>query len=182
MKMMKKIGLVLSISAVLAIAMIVAACAPGIRLFPASAKSDEIKGTYTLLLYGCHYTADVMNVAFLLSDHSKYPLDIHDIPNSYRVKKGLTAAQAMDEANSFVRCSSYGVWQIQLLQIPDDSGGTVGYEMRPLYFVPSRLGAANVMDINYYLKKGKVVTYIRMDPNVKRNLESSGSSGRPKRW
>ena len=179
---MKKVGFVPSIAAVLIIAMTAAACAPGIRLIPTSAKSDEIKGIYTLLLYGCHYPDDVMNVAFLVSENSEYPLDIYDIPTSYKVKKGLTAAQAKDEANSFVRCSSFGVWQVQIQQISDDSGRNIGYEMRPLYLVPSQLGAVNVMDINYYLKSGKVVTYIKMDPNVKRNLESSGdSSGRPRR-
>ena len=86
----------------------------------------------------------------------------------------------MEDANSFVRCSSYGVWQVQIQQIPDDSGGLIGYEMRPLYRVPSRLGTSNVMYINYYLKHDKVVTYIKMDSNVKRILDSSGNSGRPR--
>jgi hypothetical protein len=155
------------------LAMILFACVPGYRLMPSAAKPAEMKGTFTLLLYGCNYPSDVKNVAFFVSENSKYPLDIFDIDSSYKVKKGLSAQQAMDAANSFVRCSSYKVWQTQLQLIPDDSGGIVGYELRPLY-LPYQLGAVDAMIINYFLKNGKVVTYIKLDPDVERNLDALG--------
>jgi len=171
--MMKKIKPVFSGAIFLLLAMTLAACVPGKRLMPSAAKPADMNGTFTLLLYGCNYPSDVKNVAFFVSEDSKYPLDIFDIDTSYKVKKGLTAQQAMDAANLFVRCSSFRVWQTQLQLIPDDSGGIVGYELRPLY-IPYELGAVDAMNINYFLKNGKVITYIELDPDVKRNLESSG--------
>jgi hypothetical protein len=171
--MINKIKPILSDAVILLLAIILVACVPGKRLMPGAAKLSEMKGTFTLFLYGCNYPSDVKNVAFFVSEDSKYPLDIFDIATSYKIKKGLTAQQAMDEANSFVRCSSFRVWQTQLQLIPDDSGGIVGYELRPLY-MPYELGAVDAMDINYFLKNGKVVTYIRLDPDVKKNLESLG--------
>jgi len=170
---MRRIKSALSRAGYLLIAMIVSACVQGVRLVPSSAKPEEMKGTYTLLLYGCQYPADVKDVAFFVSDDSKYPLDIIDIDSSYKVKTGLTASQAMDAASKFVRCSSYSLWQTQLQQIPDENGGVIGYELRPLY-LPYQLGVVDAMDISYFLKNGKVVTYIKLDPYVQRNFEASG--------
>jgi hypothetical protein len=166
---------VISAAAFLLLATIVVACVPRVHLTPSAANPAEMAGTYTLLLYGCHYPSDVKNVALFVLEGSKYPLDIFDLETSYKVKKGLTAQQAMTLANPFVRCSTYSVWQTQLRKIPDGSGGIVGYELRPLYR-PYELGAVNVMNISYYLKEGKVVTYINMDRDVERDLEAPGGS------
>ena len=151
------------------------ACLPGMRLMPSPAKPTDVTGTYTLLLYGCHYPSDVKNAAFLVEEGSKYPLEIFDLDTSYKTIKGLTAQQALTKAETFLRCSTYSVWQTQLSRIPDGSGGIIGYEMRPLY-IPYQLGQVDVLNISYSLKGEKVITYIRLDRDIERDLESSGDS------
>ncbi len=150
-------------------------CVPGKRLIPSDAKPAEMTGNYTLLLYGCHYASEVKNAAFFVEEGSKYPLEIFDLDSSYKTIKGLTVQEALAKAESFLRCSSYAVWQTVLRRIPDDNGGTIGYEMRPLY-IPYQLGQADVLDINYFLKKEKVRAYIMLDRDVERNLEAAGDS------
>jgi hypothetical protein len=161
--------------AVILLAITLTACVPSIRLMPSAAKPAEMTGTYALLLYGCHYPSDVKNAAFFVEEGSKYPLEIFDLDTSYKTIKGLSAQEALAKAEAFLRCSTYSVWQTQFSRIPDGSGGIVGYEMRPL-FIPYQLGLADVLNISYSLKGGKVITYIRLDSNVESYLESSGNS------
>ncbi|MGE5172289.1 MAG: hypothetical protein ACM3MD_00515 [Betaproteobacteria bacterium] len=153
---------------------ILTACVPGKQLITRPADPAEVKGTYTLLLYGCHYPADIKNVAILIDEGSRYPLEIYDLDTSYKVKKGVPAQQALSEADSFVRCSTHRIWQTHLLRIPDDGGGTIGYEIRPLY-LPLEFGLPDVLRVSYALKDGMVRAYIRLDPNVEKELEESGS-------
>ncbi len=174
---MKKNNLFFSGSIVLFLALTLNGCVPGKHLMPSDAKPAEMTGNYTLLLYGCHYASEVKNAAFFVEEGSKYPLEIFDLDSSYKTIKGLTVQQALAKAESFLRCSSYAVWQTVLRRIPDDSGGTIGYEMRPLY-IPYQLGQADVLDINYFLKNEKVRAYIMLDRNVERNLEAAGDSDR----
>lgn len=150
------------------------ACVAGKQLVTTGADPRAIAGTYTLLLYGCHYPDDIKNVAVLLDERSRYPLEIYDLDTSYTVKKGVPAQEALKEADSFLRCTTHRIWQMQLRRIPDDSGGTIGYEVRPLY-APYEFGFPDVLMISYSLRNGKVRTYIRLDPNVEREIESSGS-------
>ncbi|HUI46362.1 MAG TPA: hypothetical protein VL122_10325 [Nitrospirota bacterium] len=173
---MRKIRLFLPCLVVL-LATTVVACVPSMHLMPSAAEPAEIAGTYTLLLYGCRYPSDVKNAAFFVKEGSKYPLEIFDLDTSYKTIKGLTAQQALAKAEAFLRCSTYLVWQTQLSRIPDDSGGIIGYEMRPLYLA-YQLGQADVLYISYFLKRGKVITYISLDRNIELDLESSGGSNR----
>jgi hypothetical protein len=168
----------LATAAVLLILSAVAGCAPGRQLVSRSADPAEVTGTYTLLLYGCHYSAQLDNVAILVKEESRYPLEIFDIDSSYRMKKGLTAQQALAEADAFIRCSSYGVWRVELRQIPDESGGTIGYEMRPLYS-PLEFGFPDVLLISYALKDGRVSAHIRLDPAVLRERDFFDSPADP---
>ncbi len=150
------------------------ACVPRNQLMTSAAGPDDVKGTYSLMLYGCHYPAQVNNVAILVAENSKYPVEIYDLDTSYKLKKDVPAQQALAEADSFVRCSTYRIWQTQLRRIPDDSGGTIGYEVRPLY-IPYEFGIPDVLRISYSLQNGVVRAYIKVDPDVQRALENSGN-------
>ncbi len=156
------------------------ACVAGKQLATSSANPADLQGNYTLLLYGCHYPADIKNLAVLVDEGSRYPVEIYDLPTSYQVKKGVSGPQALKEADSFVRCSTRRVSGTQLRRITDDAGGTIGYEVRPLYF-PLEFGQTDVLFVSYSLQNGTVRTYIRLDPDVERALESGadrrGSSG-----
>ncbi len=155
------------------LALTLQACAAGKQLATGPADAAELKGTYTLLLYGCHYSDDIKNLAVLVDEGSRYPVEIYDTPTSYQVKKGLTGPQALREADSFVRCSIRRVVQTQLRRIMDEAGGTIGYEARPLYS-PLEFGRTDVLLVSYSLQSGIVRTYIRLDPDLERTLESPG--------
>lgn len=169
---MKNSKKALSAAASLLLAAALAGCMAGKQLSTSAAEPASVTGTYTLLLYGCHYPDDAQNVAFLVSDSSKYPLEIYDLDTSYKVKTGVPAQQALSEADSFLRCTSYRLWRTQLQRIPDDSGGTVGYEVRPLY-LPYEFGQPDILWISYSLRDGKIRTYIKLDPDVERAIEAS---------
>ena len=141
---MKRNQTIQSAALTLLLTAMLTACMAGKRVDTTAAEPTTVTGTYTLLLYGCHYPAEVDNVAILVAENSKYPLEIYDLDTSYRVKKGVPAQQALTEADSFVRCSTYRIWQTQLRRIPDGSGGTVGYELRPLY-LPYEFGFPDVL-------------------------------------
>jgi hypothetical protein len=172
---MKSSKRVLSAAAFLVFAAALTSCMTGIQLTTSAADPAAVTGTYTLLLYGCHYPDDAQNVAFLVSDSSKYPLEIFDLDTSYKVKTNVPAQQALQEANSFLKCTTYRLWQTKLERIPDDSGGTIGYEVRPLY-LPWEFGKSDIMLISYSLRDGKARVYIKLDPDVERAIEASGGS------
>ena len=148
----------------------------GIQLTTTSADQNLITGTYTLLLYGCHYSDQIDNVAILVDENSKYPLEIYDIDTSYTVKNSVSAQQAIAEADAFVRCSTRRILETQITRIPDDSGGTIGFEVRPLYIV-MEFGTPDVLRINYSLLNGKVRAYIKKAPQV----EDRGGGGQDTR-
>ena len=54
-------------------------------------------------------------------------------------------------------------------KIIDDNGNTIGYEVRPLYmfFV---FGRSNVLEVDYWLRDGKVKVTIRIIPSIERAL------------
>jgi len=172
---MKRSKKVFSGAAFLILATALAGCMAGIHLTTSAADPAEVTGTYTLLLYGCHYPDDAQNVAFLVSDSSKYPLEIFDLDTSYTAKANVPAQQALSEANSFLKCTSYRLWRTQLERISDGSGGTIGYEVRPLY-LPWEFGKSDIMLISYLLRDGGVRVYIKLDPDVQRAIEASGGS------
>jgi hypothetical protein len=167
--------------ALVILAAVIPACVPGKQLLAKGALPEEVTGSYTLMLYGCHYPSQADNVAFLVKEDGKYPFEIFDIDRSYKVKKGVPAQEALAEANSFVRCTTHIIWMTELRRIPDDVGGTVGFEVRALYS-PMEFGINDVMRISYSLKNGKVTAYIRKNPQLEprgpSDSRDSGSSGK----
>jgi hypothetical protein len=93
------------------------------------------------------------------------------------VKKSVPGPQALADAEAFVRCSVRLLSGTQLRRIIDDTGGTIGYEVRPLYS-PLEFGRLDVLHVSYSLQEGTVRTYIRLDPDVERALESPGANQR----
>ena len=152
------------------------ACASGTQLISEPADASAVTGVYTLYLYGCRYPDDLENVAFLVSERSKYPFEIYALDSRYKVKKGLPAREALAQADKFVKCSFHDTSGTQLRRIPDGSGGAIGFELKPLY-LPYQVGEADVLLIGYSLKNGAVRTTIRLDPDVEKNQDASGDRG-----
>ena len=162
---MKRLKNTIRFAALVMMTITLQSCMMGTQLNTTSVDKTLISGTYTLLLYGCHYPDQVDNVAILVDENSRYPVEIYDIDTSYKVKKGVPALQALKEADAFVRCSFHRIWQTQVTRIPDDIGGTVGYEVRPLYET-LEFGTPDVLMISYSLKNGKIRAYIRKSPQA----------------
>jgi hypothetical protein len=153
------------------------AYATGKQLETESAGKTTITGTYTVLLYGCRYADDIENAVILVSEGSRYPVEIYAPETRYKVKKGLDAKKALAEAKAFVKCGVHTVWQTQTRRIRDDAGGTIGYELRPLYY-PYDVGAADVLLISYSLKGNKVTAYIRLTLEMENRLNRERRPGR----
>jgi len=151
-------------------------CTPGIRLNTQEAKETELTGNYTVIYYGCNFFNDLETIAFLAKEDGKYTFEPYAPDFQYRVKKGLPAKEALDSAMEFVNCtSSFARAQVSGILGPD--GGTIGYEVRPLY-KPFTYGAGDVLFVNYGLKDGKVIINVRLPEEM---LEGSGGATRNER-
>jgi len=171
---MKGISTAAALSSLLTVVLLLGGCAPGMRLQANAAAPAEVTGTYDLLLYGCRYPNDIKNLAILISPGARYPVEIYDLPTSYRIERGLPAEKALGAADSFLHCGTRHMTGTRLSRIPDGSGGTIGYEVRALYF-PLEFGTPDVLMVSYALVNGTVRAYVKIDPDVERALESSGS-------
>jgi hypothetical protein len=129
------------------------------------AKPDEIKGTFTLILYGGNYLDDLETIAILDAEGDRYVLEPFVPDFDLRIKKGVPAVEALKEAEAFVNFHP-SFWRSQLSRILDKEGKIIGYEVRPLY-LPFTFGASDVLDVNYWLKeKGRVKVTIRLIPSI----------------
>jgi hypothetical protein len=151
---------IISVVMFLVVVLTLQACVASMQLIPRSVDPTELKGTYTLMLYGCRYADDLENMAILVDETSPYQFDIYSLDSMYKVKKGLSGPQALNEANTFVRCGINPVWQTVLRKIPDGAGKTIGYELKPLY---RDIAPPETLISRYSLKDGNVTAYIRLD-------------------
>jgi len=130
------------------------------------AKADEIAGVFTLILYGRRDSNDIETIVFLDKEGDEYEFEPYAPEFDYRIKRGVSAKEALDEAKRFVSFhNSY--WYAQLSRIIDHRGKTIGYELRPRYY-PFVFGVSDVLDVNYVIKDSKVVVRIRLRPEFER--------------
>jgi hypothetical protein len=140
------------------------------------ASPDEIKGSFTLILYGGNFLDDLETIAMLDAEGDQYVLDPFAPDFDYRMKKGVPAAEAFKEAEKFVNFHP-SFWRSQLSRIVDKEGKVIGYEVRPLYR-PVAFGVSDVLDVNYWLKeKGRVKVTIRLIPSIEKNKLPGGDAG-----
>ncbi len=165
-----------ALGSVLLVTIMLQACTAGTQLRTSPAFAADVQGRYDLYLYGCHYPADIENVAILVKENNGKPFEIYSLSTSYRIVSGLSAGEAMEQAEKFVRCSFRDVWHTKLDRIEDGAGDTLGFELRPLY-MPIEFAFPDVLMTSYTLKNGSVRAYIRLDPMVERALTSDGDGG-----
>ncbi len=140
------------------------------------ARPDEMKGTFTLILYGGNFLDDLETIAMLDAEGDQYVLDPFAPDFDYRMKKGVPAPEAFKEAEKFVNFHP-SFWRSQLSRIVDKEGNVIGYEVRPLY-QPISFGISDVLDVNYWLKeKGRVKVTIRLIPSIEKNKLPGGDAG-----
>ncbi len=161
--------------AILAFGLVLSSCMGVVRshLKLETATPSEVTGSYTLILYGCRYPDDLENVAILAKEETASSLfDIYSLPTRYKSKSGLSADDALREAEKFVTCSVH-YQQTRFSKIADTEGNVIGYEVRPLYS-PIRFGRYDVLDIQYVAHEGRIVVYIKLDPTVELELRDEG--------
>ena len=146
----------------LAVVLVLHGCMAGKELSTSLADPAGLKGTYTLIRYGCINANDVANVAVLVDEKSGYIFDVYALDAMYTVKKDLPAMQALIEANSFLNCNTTLVRGIQLRGIMDPSGRTIAYELKPFY-EPLNSMNSEVIRSSYILNDGKVTALFKLD-------------------
>jgi len=132
-----------------------------------AANPSEVKGTFTLILYGGNYYDDLETMAILDPEGDPYTLDLFVPDFDYKVMKGVSAKEAMAKAEKFIKFHP-SFWHSQLSKILDDKGDVIGYELRPLYY-PITYGVSDVLDVHYWMKEGgRVKVTVRLIPSVER--------------
>ena len=131
-----------------------------------AANPADVQGTFTLLLYGCGSRDDLANAAILDKEGDPYTFEIYAPDFSYTSKAGLNAAEALQEAERFVRCNIQSD-RSQLRRVLNPAGTVIGFELRPLYSVGT-FGRDDVLDVRYVIKDRKVIVHIELDPAIER--------------
>jgi hypothetical protein len=129
-----------------------------------SAAIGEIKGTYTVILYGGLYANDVKTIAILAMEGTGYTFDVYAPDFDYKIKKGVPYREAIKRADEFVSFH-HAFHETQWRKIVDAKGDVIGYEVRPLYYF-FNFGKSNILDVYYKQTGDKVVVYIRLDPHL----------------
>ncbi len=171
---MKAMRQILDVAAALIVIFTIQGCSFGTQLRTESADPKGIEGTYDLFTYGCRYPTDIEHAAFLIASEKAGTVELYVPDTSYKVKRGIPADQALDEADIHVHCGVRKVVSISVRRIPDGSGGTLGFEVLPRYSA-TEVGGVDPLDVSYSLKDGKIIVYIRLLPDVEKKV--SGPSG-----
>ncbi len=128
------------------------------------AKPDDVQGKFTLLLYGCNFRDDLANIAILEKGGGQYSFEIYAPDSSYTSKAGINGAEALQEAERFVRCNIRSE-QSRLRRILSPDGAGIGFELRPLYSAVT-FGKDDVLDVRYLIKDRKIIVHIKLDPAI----------------
>jgi hypothetical protein len=125
----------------------------------------EMKGTFTLILYGGSYFDDIETIAIFDYESDDYVFEPYAPEFDYGIHRGLSAEEALKKAHRFISSGHSSFYRAQLRRILDDKGKTTGYELRPLY-MPLTYGLSDVLDVFYGLQDQRVRIIIRLDSSV----------------
>ncbi len=137
-----------------------------LKMIPAS--SEEIKGTFTLILYGANHIDDLETIAIMDYEGDNIKFEPYAPDFSYRKKFSVTPAEAIKEAVDFVSWhNAFNHYEIKRIVTKADS--TLGFEIRPLYD-PLTFGVTDVLDVDYILEGDKVKVLIKLKPHIERRI------------
>jgi hypothetical protein len=162
---------IVCLAAFLLVALFVASCTSGIRLNTQGARYSEA-GTYRVILFGCNFNNDLETIAFLDKEDGNYTFEPYAPDFKFKIKKGVAAKEALQEAEEFVKCNT-SFLHAWIYGIIGPNGEILGYEVRPFY-EPLTYGSEVVLLTDYWLKGDKVVIRIRLDPTVEMMLQGGG--------
>jgi len=131
-----------------------------------AANPAEVQGKFTLLLYGSSSLNELANVAILDREGDPYAFEVYAPDFSYTVHAGLTASQALQEAERFVRRNIQSE-RSRLHRILSPAGAAIGFELRPLYSIAT-FGRDDIIITSYSIKDRKIIVHIGLDPDIER--------------
>jgi len=161
------------------IAALFTATAPSVSGMGSSIKTEVaplsgLTGNFTVILYGGRHFRDIETVAFLIPEGSPYTFEPYAPEFDYRIVKGVPAKDAFEMAEHFVRIQ-YAFLRSLTTKLVAENGKVIVYEVRPFYD-PLTFGVEDVLDIDYSLRDDKVRIYVRLKPEVYRQLFSGDGS------
>jgi hypothetical protein len=174
---MKTVKQAVVAGAFFAVLLLFQGCMYGTQLRSELTDPKALSGTFDLMLYGCRYPDDIENAAFLIPAGSQIPLELYVPDTSYKVKKGLSADKAFNEADAFVRCGVHTVQETRFHRVLDNTGAVVGYDVIPRY-LPYDIYGSDPLLVTYSLLAGKVTVYIRLRPEVERQMMMDDTPGK----
>lgn len=137
-----------------------------LKMIPAS--SEEIKGSFTLILYGANHINDLETIAIMDYEGDNIKFEPYAPNFSYRKKFSVTPAEAIKEAVDFVSWhNAFNHYEIK--RIVTRAGSTLGFEIRPLYD-PLTFGVTDVLDVDYILEGDKVKVLIKLKSQIERRI------------
>ncbi|GAB4389269.1 MAG: hypothetical protein Kow0025_13590 [Thermodesulfovibrionales bacterium] len=153
-------------TALAALAALLSACAGGRSIIVEPQRDiPAMEGTYRLIIYGANYLNDLETAAFLDLEGDGIEFAPFAPEFQYRSVEGVSAAEALRTAEAaFEHHTAYLRTYAKRLALPD--GRTIGYELRP-YYMRLFVGLSDVLDINYSLRDGKLVIFVRLDPRLR---------------
>lgn len=155
------------------LAMLLVTCsAEGAGVSTRAAREADISGTFNLIGYGCNFLDDPETVVFLDRADDQYTFEPYAPDFKFRVKKGLSSADALTEARSLSGCSS-SFRDIEVRSIIGPAGDLLGYELTPLHR-SFATGFERLVETNYWIKRNTVMIMIRVVPAVERLRQGSG--------
>ena len=143
------------------------AFAAGEHLKTGLAAPNEVKGVFTLILYGGRYFNDLETIAIFDMEGNGYTFEPYAPEFDYKIKKGLSAKEALREAEDFIR-GGPDFQRAQLSKILA-GGHIIGFELRPLYR-SFAYGISDVLDVDYRLEGNKVIVKVKLLPEIERRL------------
>jgi hypothetical protein len=151
-----------------AVSMMLASCATGHYLRTEESSAIEMKKNYRLILYGGRFSDDMETLAILDMEGDKFEFIVYAPAHDYHIKRKVPAKEALKDAEKFVRFH-HSFRRSLLSRILDQSGATIGYEVRPLYF-PADVGFSDVIDVYYTIAGKTVIAKIRLRPEAEDRL------------
>lgn len=132
--------------------------------------TSGITGTFRLILFGGAYQDDWETVAILDGEGDNYEIVPFAREYRYSVSEGQAAETAFARAEHFARSQTDSIG-VLYRRIMDDTGGTVGYEIRPLYNIAA-FGMPDIIEVDYYLQEdGSVRVVVRLKEEVERRRQ-----------
>lgn len=138
------------------------------RIYTEPAQVEDLKGTFTLILYSGNYADGLETVVFFDIEGDSVAFAPNAPQFAYTIKTGLSGADALHYADSFIK-SLRAYMRYELRAVKSPGGRVLGYEMKPVY-QPFVYGSLETIDISYTLKGQKLLITVWLKEDIRRRF------------